>query len=262
MRFLPLILVIGIGCSQKAEPERPQQEQAEPERVEFHEELLTKSELDQLPHVHRVDTFAKGTKPDFQIVHIQNWHFVDRKAFEADGGKDWDAFLKSVEAVQGEQLELLSRLRDDHGVKAVFLEGLTDADLDDYHKLAKALAKWKEPATDDPMSEFLRQQYREDRLRLGAAARVEGLEILPAEDAESLEAGNPKNPDFDLEAYEHREDAIVRRLQRSGHRVAVLILGGEHGLSDNMMRELEDNVAYASVQVEAHYKAEAERPGY
>lgn len=285
MRFLPLIILLaGLGCSEQSKTEPPkQQDQAAPEqaearptghgghgeqghfqlpRAEFPEELLDVAEIRALPHYHWADIIAKGTKPDFQIVQIQNWHFVDRKAFEADGGKDWEAFLKSVEAVQGEQRELLERLRDDHGIKTVFLEGLTDQDMDDYRKLAKALAKWDEPAPDDPMSEFLRQQYREDVLRLGAAARVEGLEILPAEDAKTLEVGNPKNPNFNQEAAEHREDAIVRRLKASGHQVAVVILGGQHGLSDNLMRELGDNVAYASIQVEAHHQAETENPGY
>lgn len=290
MRFLPILFIlIGVGCAEVTKTEPPQQqEQAEPgqpepelgfgeakpaghghghspivlSQPEYHKDLLDIAEIRALPNYHWADVLVKGLKPDFQIVQIQNSHFVDRKRFEADGGRDWEAFLKSVEAVQEQQIEVLKRLRDDYGVKAVFLEGLTEADLDEYHNLAKALAKWQEPAQDDPMSEFLRQQYREDSLLLGAAARVEGLEILPAEEAVTLQAADPQKPGYDLEAIEKRENAIVKRLRSSGHRVAVVILGGEHGLSDNMMRELDDNVAYASIQVEAHHDAETRKPGY
>src|SRR5687768_8178729 len=47
------------------------------------------------------------------------------------------------------------------------------------------------PIGDDAMSEFLRRQHREDKLLLGAAAQVEGLEVLPSEDPEAMETANP-----------------------------------------------------------------------
>lgn len=226
MRFIPIIILIGLGCSKGAEPEQAETKPTERERVEFHKELLTESELRALPNIRGMDSLSIGSKPDFQIIHIRNWHFVDCKAFEADGGKDWEAFLKSVEAVQEQQIEVLKHLRDNHGIKAVFLEGMTDADMDEYKKLAEALVTWKEPAGNDPMSQFLRQQHRKDTLLLGASACVEDLEILPAEEAMTLQNADPQKPGYDLEANEKRENAIVKRLRSSGHRIAVIILGG------------------------------------
>ncbi len=133
------------------------------------ESFLSRADLQAIPDVVAVDVDA-GDSPAVQIIHVLNWHFVDRAAFERDGGGDWESFLQSVEAVQAQQIELFRRLRDHHGIEAMFQEGMTDADVHEFHKLADALEGWTEPAGDDPLSDFLRQQKRVDGLLLGSAA--------------------------------------------------------------------------------------------
>lgn len=215
--------------------------------------LLGTSELLEAPQVTTV-VVAPANRPKRQILHVLNWHFVDRKAFEADGGEDWETFLESVENVQAEQVDLLRHLKDVHGIDAVYLEGMTDADVEDYQKLAEALAGWKAPIGDDAMSEFLRRQHREDKLLLGAAAQVEGLEVLPVEDPEAMEAANPirgAKVEYDEKAIELREDAMVKRLLTSNRTIMVLIMGGDHDLEENI-KQLSDDVEYVRVVVRAH----------
>lgn len=116
-------------------------------------------------------------------------------------------------------------------MKAVFLEGLaTTEELGGYKKLAAWLRDWKEPTGNDAMSEFLREQYREDSLLLGAASRIESLEVRAAENAaDPLKCGRVQ---FDAAAMERRESA--RTCWRLPPPVVVLVLGGEHDLRDNV----------------------------
>ena len=152
------------------------------------------------------------------------------------------------------------RASRDHSVKTVFLEGLTEADLEKYRKVAASLASWKEPEESDPNREFLRQQHRKHLLALGATARVEGLDVLPAEDSEILELMRPGK--VTNQGKEFREDAILLTAMASEERVVVIIMGGVHDLSDNFERIVADGVELVRLQVEAHYKAETENPGY
>ncbi len=183
----------------------------------------------------------------------------------ADRGRidrEWESFQKEVEAVQAEQMALLSELVKTHGRKAVFIERIAEADMAEYRELAQMMKNWKEPVGDDPMDEFLRQLNREVRLLLGAASRVDGLEVHGAEDAEALEAANPirdgRVTDFDEAANQRREDAIVRNVLASKSPVAVLVMGGGHDLSDNVERIGGGTVEYVRVQVKAHRKAAGE----
>ncbi len=242
MRFLPVIIVlIGLGCSQRPE------------------ELLSRKELNALPHVSKIEVFPIG-EPETQIIQIRNLRFVDYKANESDGLKEWNTFLQSVEDVQKQQVELLCRLRDDHGVKTVFLEGLAEADLDGWRKVATNLASWKEPAENDPNGQFLRQQHRKQRLAMGAVAQVKGLQVLPAVDSEILNmfhTGPLVN-----RGKESYEDAILLTSLTSEENVVVVMTMGDHDLSDNLKRIIADGAELVFLQVEAHHKAEIESPGY
>ncbi len=247
MRYLP-ILLICLGCV------KPSQESEHPAK------MLSTRELLDCPHVITAGV-APAKSPKRQILHVLNWHFVDREAYEADDGEDWEAFLDSVEKVQSEQVDLLQHLKDAHGINEVYLEGMTDADVEGYRTLAEALAGWKAPIGDDAMSEFLRRQYREDKLLLGAAVQVEGLEVLPSEDPEAMEAANPIKDwkvQFDEEANERREGAIVRNVLASESPVVVLVLGGGHDLSNSVEAIGGGAVEYVRVQVKAHRKAAGE----
>ena len=87
MRFLPIILIC-LGCMNQT---------FESEGNSAH--LGTRDLLD-APHVTTVVVAPAKRGAKRQILHVLNWHFVDRKAFEVDGGEDWEAFLDSVEKVQ------------------------------------------------------------------------------------------------------------------------------------------------------------------
>jgi hypothetical protein len=72
-----------------------------------------------------------------------------------------------------------------------------------------------------------------------------------------MEAANPVKDgkvEFDEAAIERREDAIVRNLLASESPVAVLMLGGDHDLAENLDRIGEGTVEYVTVQVEGHWK--------
>lgn len=213
--------------------------------------VLNRKTLESLPHVATVEITRVKGMPRRQIIHILNWHFVERAAFVADIQtaaekpltdaeleQEWASFLDDVESIQSQQEALLRALVSSHGIEAVYLEGIaTDQELEGYLNLAARLKDWKEPSGDDVLSEFLRQQFREDSLLLGAASRVDGLEIRPAEDADAMESANPVNGGkvhFDAAARERRESAIVRKVLAEGSPVVVLVLGGGHDLADNV----------------------------
>jgi hypothetical protein len=82
------------------------------------------------------------------IHHLRDWHFIEKDAFAADmelSGKDLDA-LEDVEKVQAEQLPELRKLLD-QGVTVIYLEGVTEAQIPDWIKMAKGL---REQLTERP----------------------------------------------------------------------------------------------------------------
>jgi len=94
-----------------------------------------------LPNVASV-TRHGSDKPTHRIIHILDWHLVDRPAFYVDMidvtegepptdqelAKWYDEHLAEVEAVQQQQHAALLHLAKHHGLTHVHLEGLTDAD--------------------------------------------------------------------------------------------------------------------------------------
>lgn len=76
--------------------------------------------------------------PPQRIVHILNYHYVSRDDFTADLrdqdpdvsdaeiGERYAAFLNDVEMVQNEQAVILRGLIREHGIRHVFVEGVTD----------------------------------------------------------------------------------------------------------------------------------------
>jgi hypothetical protein len=85
-------------------------------------------------------------KADARIVHILDWHFVQRDLFaldlrrtqpgvtEAGLEKAYAEHLATVEAVQVEQRELLAALLKEQGARAVLAEGLTPEGLETWRE--------------------------------------------------------------------------------------------------------------------------------
>jgi hypothetical protein len=261
-----------------------------------------------LPCVERVE-IAEPRQPFQTIVHLRDWHFLPKDAFVADHHSvhaapmpateldgHYETFLLEVERVQAEQLAILRHLIRHHGLRQVFLEGLTERDMPIFKaklaamkKLAAELPGYRdelaaakqrlkdlENAGDDSSEEYridrtlaaeieaLLQRHRLDLLRVGAAGQLvlagELAEIVPVEDEIPFEAANPVGNGavtLDSQKNERREDAQVRKLLNSGPLV-VVILGGAHDLADNIARLSGKTCRYAAVTTRA-FDAAAER---
>lgn len=200
--------------------------------------------------------------PPAKIIHIANYHFVARDDFAADLrdqsaditdaeiDQQYAEFLDDVETVQNEQIAILRGLIREHGIKAVFMEGVTDENVAKFRATAKELPELDLPELHRQMKEtedFAEQalllvtidEHRAKLLELGAVGHLmrtgELDDVLPLDDAYLMKAANPvKNGfRFDGEANEKRERAMARRLTDGGP-VAVVILGGGHDLSKDL----------------------------
>lgn len=235
--------------------------------------IIPSAALKNLPQVHSV-TFGLTKGSERQIIHLLDWHFVSEADFAADLRDQssepisdeeieglYDAFLDEVEAIQQEQMAILRALIRDHGVNAIYKEGLTAENLPAFEKLVAAIKKFgrNKPKGETLVEQFLLDQYRRDLLRVGAAGRLllsgELKAILPAEDAKCLEAANPVGSEgkvrLNAEADERREDAIVRSIL-DGERVAVIVLGGDHDLADNLQRLSDGSCQYVRIEAKRY----------
>lgn len=238
--------------------------------------LISNNTLTTLPHVHAV-TFSPMTATERQIIHLLDWHFVSEADFAADlrdqsnepiSDEDieelYEEFLAEVEAVQREQMAILRTLIREHGVRAIYKEGLTAKRLPAFTKLVAAMKEFEmnKPKGETPTEQFLLDQYRLDVLQLGAAGRLllsgELQAVLPAENAEALAVANPVGPDgkveFNAEANERREDPIVHSML-IGDRVAVIVLGGDHDLADNIRRAARGSCQYVRIEPNTYREA-------
>jgi len=120
--------------------------------------------------------------PRLTIIHIRDWHFVDEERFTLDVRDESDTKLSddevstlfaehrvTVETVQKQQSRVVRALIKKHGVKQVFQEGFTDAELPDYTKLIDVLRDFKKylPTGDSGLDRFTRYQYATDLLQIG-----------------------------------------------------------------------------------------------
>ena len=64
---------------------------------------------------------------------------------DADVDGNWESFLAEVEAVQLEQMALLRSLANPHGLKQVFLEGISEDEMPGFKNLLGHLSRWKKP---------------------------------------------------------------------------------------------------------------------
>lgn len=225
------------------------------------------SQLQKLPSVHSVTSTPTKSKPKQIIIHLLNWHFVSKEDFAADLSDSSDVklsedeidkqyleFLNDVEAVQKEQKQILRYLIKKHKVQSVYMEGLTEKNLNAFNSFIKTLREFEVPEGDGAFDLFLKEQYRRDCLQMGAAAQLlisdELNSVLPLENAEAFEAANPVEKDgkirFDEEAEEKREDEMIKILVK-GKGIKVIVLGGGHDLTYNLERMKMGSVQYIRV---------------
>lgn len=137
--------------------------------------------------------------------------------------RQFEELLDEVESLQTKQKELLLALKKEFGIRRIFYEGLTEQEL----------PKWKER-----LSRLRTEPDRFELLRIGAVGQLEMLgeiEAIPVDNWKLLEAARPMNGDFSLNrGQEAREDFMVQATRRES--LAVVILGRDHDLSDNIKR--------------------------
>jgi hypothetical protein len=204
--------------------------------------------LEQSDGVAVAERLVAVRRPRHRIVHIRDWHTLPFEFFAADL-RDQDESISDDEikthftesgavtkTVQASQRQLLRWLGRYHEVRRVYLEGLSDADMPAYLALVRAIGRRG--------ADMLPPHF-------GAAAQslVAGDldEVLAAEDEKAFEAAAHEAQQqfvFDGPANLERERAIVRRLLRD--QVSVLILGGDHDLSE----AVPPGVEYLRVTVE------------
>lgn len=241
--------------------------------------LLSLKTLKFLPHVQSVKVTPAKIKRKRQIIHVLNWHYVEREPFVAeirqeakkagvtlsddDIEQNWNGFLSEVESVQAEQMRLLRSLAKSHQIKRVFIEGLIQEEVERFEGLSVKVAEHRPRKSDTPLAQLLAEIHRENKLLIGAAGQLLGKgeleKVLPADNKKRLEAANPVKEDgqvkFDIGANERREDAIVRNLLAAGLPVKVLVLGGAHDLADNLKQSGHEDVEYVRVELKAYHIA-------
>lgn len=286
--FLAAALLFAIGCGESPTPNT-----ASPEtQANVLSDLSCDAVaiLRQAPGVANVQRHAPESTPSQRIVHIADWHFVDRDLYAADVRSHsreplseeaidrlFAELLDEVEVMQEQQMRLLRWLIEHHGLRYVHIESLAkedqpiiDAKIRSLREIGEEIAelrKQKESLVanldDDARRiiagiEHIEARYRRDLLQLGAAGRLvlsaELAGVLPLEDEKAYRAANPLADDgtvtLDRQKIEERQDGQVRLLLNSGP-FSVIVLGGAHELSDNVERLSGGKAEYIRVEVEA-----------
>lgn len=203
--------------------------------------------------------------PPTKIIHVANWHWLSKPNFAVDVRKDepdltdeqinelYPQFIADIEAFQDEQFATVRELVKQHNARFAFLEGMTLEQMNAFSQTNEKVKLFEEVEADielmvhSPMQdEDTRQKSRDliamrrsQRAQLGTIGRLIRLGelqgVLPLEWTETLDAANPVTTDgkirFDPAAVKAREEAMARHLMESGP-VAIVILGGEHDLTD------------------------------
>jgi hypothetical protein len=218
--------------------------------------LTAPPNLPSLPDVASVKTVIQCDNPKLTLIHVRDWHFVDRERFaidvrdesdteltDADVAELFEGHRVAVEVIQKQQKRVLRKLVKKLKIKQVYHEGFTAEQLPAYQKRIKTLKEFKPylPDGDSGLDQLTRYEYQTDMLQIGAPGQllIDGhiAAVIPAEDAEAYDAANPVKPDglivFDAKANEAREEAIVKNLMKASG-TAVIVLGGAHDLSDNV----------------------------
>ena len=201
--------------------------------------------------------------------------------------QQYHEFLKQVDSVQLEQMTLLRTLIQQHGLKRLYCEGLTSKDMPNYREkigvlkdmetnqiaqLKRQLIEVRElfVGRPDPEAEVMEAKILDllygsywRLVEMGAAGRLlvsgEIEEVLPMEDHELLDSANPITSDgqvrFDAEKVKARRDAIVKNVLKAGS-FGMMILGGDHDLTENVMRVGEGKCEYIRVTLKRYNQVE------
>lgn len=208
-----------------------------------------------------VTVVVQPANPARRIIQLDDLHWVSREDFTADLqtmnpglteddiGKAYGELMKRVDNVQAEQVVLLKAMAQLDGILMVHWEGLTAANCADSTSMVATVKGFGPgmPIGHSTVDMMLRKEIADDLRRIGAAGQLlaDGVltEVLPADDADALEAADPVQDDgtveIDQAAQERREAAIVRNLLTDGRRVAVVVLGADHDLSEHLPADCE-----------------------
>lgn len=242
MRCLIILLAITVGLMAATEPDPPRGKLAD---MRSNAVYL----LEQSDGVARVERLVAPRRPRHRIVQICDLHLVERDDLAADLrdqdptvseeeiDAEYQAVLSAVRRIQNSQRRLLRWLGKYEDVRAVHLEGLLDSDDVAYAAMLRLVQKGTLP-----------------REAVGAAGQALLLGYIdavePAEDEAAYLAANPfagNSVSFGGPANDRREEAIVRRLVKSGP-LSVVVLGAAHDLSRHV--EQLGGVEYLRVFVE------------
>lgn len=201
--------------------------------------------LEDIPGVADVERYGPE-RPTHRIIHLLDWHYVSKDDYAADlrsqaeaGAPPTDAeigqayaeFLDEVEAVQAEQLAIMRHLIEHHGLRRVYVEGLTERDVVAWKAklrglkevaaemaelqavrdgLAAMVAEDGNDTSDgdsvvgirnEDDRDFIRrvdallEQHRREMLQIGAPGRLYTIgeleDLLPLEDEAAYKAANP-----------------------------------------------------------------------
>ena len=199
----------------------------------------------------------------------------------------YQKFLQGVDSVQLEQMTLLRTLIQQHGLKRLFCEGLASRDMPNYWEKisilkdmeANQIAQLKRQLNEvrellvqspDPEAQVMEEKILDllygnywRLVEMGASGRLlvsgEIEEVLPMEDYEILDAANPVTSEgqvqFDEKKVQARRDAIVKNVLKAGP-FGLMILGGDHDLSENVQRVGEGKCEYIRVTLGRYKQVE------
>jgi len=244
-----------------------------------------------LPGVVQVEVLVKVEKPTSRIIQLRDWHFVPKELLAIDLAEAhgrpltqdeidvlYEQHLLEVELVQLEQLAVLRCLIKHHGLKRVFAEGFSPAELEGYREKITGLRTMEEKQIPeirkqlDDVRKFMAEatgerkerakaieaelvglldQHKHRLLEMGAAGRLliagELEDVLPLEDADAFEQAKPITPEGEVKAdtakLKARRDAQVKAVLEKGA-FGLIVLGGSHDLSDNVRRLGAGNCEY------------------
>lgn len=184
-----------------------------------------------------VDQVLSGDK---LIIHVLDYHIVEKSLFGKCNGfegekleTEYAQLIKDASAVHAAHLKILA------GVKEVFTEGLTDENFSIYRAKVRSITAYhrelKQFSPDDgDVAKKILEEHRMELLRLGAETEHlldgTGIVVRPAEGPE-YEAARPVDGKLDEKLQLAREEAIVKRIVKSG-KTAWLVLGGGHDLTE------------------------------
>ncbi len=239
--------------------------------------------LRNLPGVDEIEVKVRVKRPTHRIVHLRDWHLITRDSFAIDARNTsekelteeeinqlYSEFLLQVGAIQTEQLAILRQLIKDHGLKRIFVEGLSseevpsflelvgmfrDLEQNQIPKLRKQLEEARELKADKIEQQALDMldEHGVRLLQIGAAGRLllagEIEEVMPLENSVLYDNADPITGNkirFDRDRVKAREDAQVKAVLDNGP-FGLVILGGSHDLSESVSRLSHGRCEYIQV---------------